>query len=234
LGATEFFSGGAKLIPTGGAHGKLRPEEIEIVPEASCLSVTNATEAGTVYTLGELRALGELARAHKLRMHMDGARFANAIATLGCSPAEASWRAGVDILVFGGTKNGTACADLLVVFDPALAAEIAPRYHRSGHRPSKMRFLSAQLEALLTDDLWLRTARRTNALARRLAAGLDGVLHPVEANIVFVRPRNLRALRDAGILFHDWTLFGEGVIRLVAGFGTTEEEVDAVIAKMRG
>lgn len=229
LGAPEFYSG-AKLIPSRGALGKLRAEEIEVVQNAHVLSLTNATEAGTVYSIEEMRALGEFARRHELRVHLDGARFANAIAALDCAPADASWRAGVDVLVFGGTKNGAAAAELLVVFDPALAKEIAPRYHRAGHRLSKSRFLSAQMEALLTDDLWLRTAKRTNALARRLAAGLGEVLQPVEANIVFARVASPRALRDAGFLFHDWRVFGENAIRLVAGWGTSEAEVDAFIA----
>jgi threonine aldolase len=196
----------------------------------SCVSVTQATEAGTLYSPDELRAIADLG----LPMHMDGARFANALVALDCSPADITWRAGVDVLVFGGTKNGLLAAELIVVFREELAKEIAPRWHRAGHRLSKMRFLSAQFEAYLADDLWLRNARRANIAARRLARGLD-VLRPVEANVVFVRfaPHVASALRAEGFAFHDWTLFGEGAVRLVCGFGTSDADVDALLAAVR-
>jgi threonine aldolase len=197
----------------------------------SCVSVTQATEAGTLYSPDELRAIADLG----LPMHMDGARFANAVAALDCSPADLTWRAGVDVLVFGGTKNGLLAAELIVVFRQELAKEIAPRWHRAGHRLSKMRFLSAQFEAYLTDDLWLRNARRANAAARRLGEGLE-VLQPVDANVVFVRfaPHVASALRAEGFAFHDWPLFGEGAVRLVCGFGTSDADVDALIAAVWG
>jgi len=222
-GATEFFSGATlKLVP--GANGKLQPLDAE------CLSITNATEAGTIYTPDEVRALCSRAR----KVHIDGARFANALAALNCSPAALSWRAGADILVLGATKNGGLSADLIIVFRRELAAALAERWHRGGHRPSKMRFLSAQLEAYLTDDLWLRNARHANAAAARLARGLAGIngveiLRPVGANIVFARfPAPV-----PGFQFLDWPIFGEGALRIVTGWSTTDDDVDALLATVR-
>lgn len=231
LGAPEFFTHGAKLLPIPGANGKLSAKDVQPWPGVpSCVSVTQATEAGTLYTPDELRAIARLG----LPMHMDGARFANAVAALDCKPADLTWRAGVDVLVFGGTKNGLLAAELIVVFRRELADGIAPRWHRAGHRLSKMRFLSAQFDIYLTDDLWLRNARRANAAAQRLARGLD-VLRPVEANVVFVRlsPHVAAALRAEGFAFHDWDIFGEGAVRLVCGFGTTDDDVDALLAAVR-
>ena len=240
LGAPEFFTGGAKLFPIAGVNGKVSPADVrrsidEIGGEGrtalpSCLSLTQATEAGTVYGIDEVRALTEAAG---IGIHMDGARFANAVASLGCSPADLTWRAGVDVLVFGATKNGAMAAEVVVVFRRELAREIAPRWHRAGHRLSKMRFLSAQLEAYLQNDLWLRNARRANAAAARLASGLKAeILHPVEANIVFARfaPQLATALQEQGFLFYDWPLFGPGAVRLVCGFDTSDEEVAALVA----
>ncbi|HET8773952.1 MAG TPA: beta-eliminating lyase-related protein, partial [Thermoanaerobaculia bacterium] len=224
LGAPEFFTHGAKLLPTAGANGKLAADAVR-PGAASCVSVTQATEAGTVYSPGELRAIGDAG----LPVHMDGARFANALVALGCAPADLTWRAGVDVLVLGGTKNGLMGAELIVVFRKELVEEIEPRWQRAGHRLSKMRFLSAQFEAYLANDLWLRNARHANAAAQRLARGLD-VLRPVEANVVFVRfaPHVVGALRAAGFAFHDWPLFGEGAVRLVCGINTTDADVDAL------
>ena len=233
LGAPEFFTHGAKLYPIAGANGKLQPDDVRLAMQtiaASCISVTQATEAGTVYTPDELRALAELG----LPMHMDGARFANALVALECTPADLTWRAGIDVLVFGGTKNGAMAAELIVVFRKELAAEIAPRWHRAGHRLSKMRFLSAQFDAYLSDDLWLRNARRANAVAQQMARQLE-VLHPVEANVAFVRfaPHVAAALREEGFAFHDWPIFGPDAVRLVCGFGTSDEDADALIAAVK-
>ncbi|PYQ25760.1 MAG: low specificity L-threonine aldolase [Acidobacteria bacterium] len=222
LGAAEFFSG-AKLVPIPGAEGQLHREDFV---DASCLSITNATEAGTIYSPDEMRALCEGMK----RVHVDGARFANALVAQNCKPADLSWRAGADILVLGATKNGGLTADLVILFNGELADAMKAHWHRGGHRPSKMRFLSAQLEAYLTDDLWLRNARRANGAAGRLARGLssiDGVefLQPVEANILFVRlPAPV-----PGYQFFDWPPFGEGAVRIVTGFSTTNEDVDALI-----
>jgi threonine aldolase len=219
-GAVEFFSGAA-LNPMPGAHGKLAPID------ADCLSITNATEAGTLYTPDEVRALCERAD----RVHVDGARFANAVAALDCAPADLSWRAGVDVLALGATKNGGLAADLVIVFNRAFAERMAFHWHRGGHRPSKMRFLSAQLLAYLTDDLWLRNARRANAAAARLAKGLANIrgveiLAPVQANIVFVRfPAPVPDYQ-----FHEWPIFGDDALRIVTGFATTDDDVDTLIA----
>ncbi len=233
LGAPEFFSGGAKLIPVPGAQGKLAPEAlahaIGNIGLSSCVSLTQATEAGTVYTPEELRALGEVAHAHDCKVHLDGARFANAVAHLDVAPADLTWRAGVDALVLGATKNGALAAEVIIAFDPTLARELAPLWHRGGHRLSKMRFLSAQLEAYLIDDLWLRNARHANAMAQRLAAGLSRVIHPVEANVVFARlPREI-----PGFVYYDWTIFGPDAVRLVTAFDTREEDVDAFLEAAR-
>ncbi|MFP5245064.1 MAG: threonine aldolase family protein, partial [Thermoanaerobaculia bacterium] len=197
MGAPEFFTGGAKLIAIDGANGKLEADLLartitEIGEEGrtakpSCVSVTQASEAGTVYSVEELRVLCDLAHRSGCRVHMDGARFANALVSSDATAAELTWKAGVDVLVLGGTKNGLLAAELIVVFNPSLAEELATRWHRGGHRLSKMRFLSAQFDAYLTDDLWLRNARHANAMAQRLASGLREVLRPVEANVVFTR-----------------------------------------------
>jgi len=243
LGAATFFSGGAKLVPVDGADGKLHAGDVAAaaartrksdIAVPACLSVTNATEAGTVYAAAELRALCDAARAAELRVHLDGARFANAVAATGASPADLSWRAGVDALTFGATKNGAMTADMIVLFRKELAPELAIRIHRAGHRPSKMRFLSAQLEAYLGDDLWLRHARHANAMAARLAEGLGPrveILRPVDANIVFVRfpPPLAAALQRDGFQFFDWPLFGDDAYRLVCGYATTEADVDGLV-----
>jgi threonine aldolase len=238
-GAPEFFSGGAKLIPILGAAGKMRPADlanaIQTVAESkrtavpACVSITNATEAGTVYSADEMRALRDVSSS--LRMHLDGARFANAVVATGTSPADLTWRAGIDLLTFGATKNGALAAEAIVVFRKSLAEEIALRQHRSGHRLSKMRFISAQLDAYLTDDLWLRNARHANAMARRLAQGLT-TIHPVEANVLFARfsPKQAASLRQQGFLFADWPIFGDDAYRLVTAFDTTAEQVDAFLA----
>jgi threonine aldolase len=222
-GAPEFFSRGAKLVPIAGARGKLHPDDL--IP-ARCLSLTNATEAGTVYTPDELRAL--TARGD-YRVHLDGARFANALAALRCSPADLTWRSGIDLLVLGGTKNGLLAAELLVVFRKDF--DLTTRIHRSGHRVSKMRFVSAQLDAYLSDDLWLRNARRANAAAARIADGIRDVVElvqPVEANVLFVRLPQ----KPEGVLLYDWPIYGENIYRLVTGWSTSDADVDALIGEL--
>lgn len=238
LGAAEFFSGGARLVPVGGGDGKLRGDDVAAIETFSCLSVTQATEAGTLYRIEELRELGDLAHARGAGVHMDGARFANALAAIGCAPADLTWRAGVDILSLGVAKNGAIGAELIVLFRKDLAANLTLLWQRSGHRLSKSRFISAQIEALLTDDLWLRNARHANAAAARLANGIRGhleILRPVEANIVFARiePARAAALRRQGFDFYEWELFGAGAVRLITAFDSTMEEVDAFIAAVR-
>ncbi len=201
-GAPEFFSGGAKLIGFPAADGKIRPEQLQraiafaedmgvhhVKPAA--VSLTQATEWGTVYGLSELAAITAVARQHRLPVHMDGARFANALVHLNCSPAEATWKRGVDVLSLGATKNGALCAEAVVFFDRAMAADFDRRRKRAGHLWSKSRFLSAQLLAYLQSGLWLDNARQANAMAERMARGLQAVagarlLHPVQANELFV------------------------------------------------
>ena len=248
-GAVEFYTGGAQLIPLAGDHGKLasgtlsealrrHPDRGRTVPAA--ISLTQITEAGTLYSLDEVAGLSEIARSRGMGVHMDGARFANALVALGCSPAEATWKAGVDVLSFGATKNGALVAEALVMFRPELTETLFYRRLRGGHVLSKMRFLSVQLEAYLEDDLWLRLAARANAMGRRLADGLAGVrgvelLHPVEGTEVFCRlPAGLeQGLRDQGFRFHPSGPTGAGEVRLVCAFDRTEGEVDALVAAAR-
>jgi threonine aldolase len=244
-GAPEFFTHGAKLVPLEGKDGKLVPETLERAlahfqkgfvhhVQPACLSVTQSTELGTVYTRGEIAALAALAHAHAMLVHMDGARFANALAHLGCTPAEATWRAGVDAMSFGATKNGALGAEAVIFFDPAEARDFEYRRKKAGHLLSKMRFVSAQLDAYLTGTRWLEYAARANRLARKLAAGLSSVrgaeiAHPVEANAVFVTlpDTTVARLRGLGASFYDWAPPEDGrtLVRLVASFATPEEDV---------
>ncbi|MGD0144211.1 MAG: low specificity L-threonine aldolase [Rhizomicrobium sp.] len=253
-GAPEFFSQGAKLVPLDGRNGKLDPAAIEIAlsrfpvgsvhnQQPSMISLTQATEAGTCYRLDEIAAIARVARKHGLKLHMDGARFANALAHLGCSPADATWRAGIDALSFGATKNGALCAEAVVFFNTGDVRDFEYRRKRAGHLPSKMRFVSAQLVSYLEDGRWLATAGRANGLARTLAKGLgeiDGaeLAYPVEANAVFVfLPDNVAArLRAAGATFLDWAppSGGRTLIRLVCSFATPEEHVARFLDVVRG
>ncbi|MEL0111075.1 MAG: beta-eliminating lyase-related protein, partial [Rickettsiales bacterium] len=173
-GAPEFFTGGAKLVPVGGPQGKIAPDALAAAVtgagvvhhvQPAAVSITQVTEAGTIYSPDEIRALAAICREHGLKLHMDGARFANAVEALGCSPAEASHRLGVDALSFGATKNGALCAEAILFFDAALARDAGYRRKRAGHLFSKMRFLAAQWDAYLANDLWRRNARHANAMA---------------------------------------------------------------------
>jgi threonine aldolase len=247
--AVEAFTHGAKLVTLEGANGKLEPRAVAAAlarfergsvhhAQPAAISITEASELGTVYTQAEIAALAKIARAEGLKLHMDGARFANALAHLNCAPAELTWRAGVDVLSFGATKNGAMGAEAVVFFDPAGAADFVWRRKKAGHLISKMRFISAQLEAYLSDDLWLRNAARANALARRIADGMGGDLaFPVEANEVFVRVSDATAarLRAGGASFYDWAPSEEGhtLIRLVTSFATRDEDVEKLIALAR-
>jgi threonine aldolase len=244
-GAPEFFTHGAKLVAIDGAHGRLTADsivhalgrfQIGVVhhPQPAAISITQSTESGTCYRLDEVGAIAELAQSRGLKLHMDGARFANAVAHLGCSPATATWRAGVDVLSFGATKNGALCADAVVFFRPEDARDFEYRRKKSGHLVSKMRFLSAQLLSYLEDDRWIHLARRANATASRLCRSLESVAgveiaHPVEANAVFARvPGEMAArLRKAGASFYDWERAGEDrtLIRLVCSFATLGDDV---------
>jgi threonine aldolase len=247
-GAGEFYTGGARIVPLAAAHGRLRPDVLRAAlqragightgrVQPAALNLTQATERGTVYRLDELDALVAVAREYGLRVHMDGARFANAIAALGCRPADVTWRRGVDVLSFGATKNGAMGAEAVVVFSEELAEPLRFRARRAGQVFSKMRFISAQLEAYLQDGLWLRLAAHANALAARLAAGLTTIagvrlLHPVEINEIFAAmPRRL----VDGLLADGFGLYdrGGGEVRLVTAFNNTEAQIDALVAAAR-
>ncbi len=248
-GAPEFYSAGAKLVPLQGDHAKIAPEALEAAimgagvvhhVQPAAVSLSQATESGTVYRPAEVQAIAEVARRHNLALQMDGARFANALVSLGCSPAEATWKAGVDVLTFGATKNGAFAAEAVVFFRPEQARDFAYRRKRGGHLFSKMRFISAQLEAYLTDELWLRNARRANAMAARLAAGLEALprislVHPVEANEIFARlPSDVaEGLYLEGFKFYPWGPEENGEFRLVTAFSTTEAEVDSFLDAVR-
>ena len=248
-GAPEFYSGGAKLVPIAGADGKITAGDLERTitgvgfvhaVQPAAVSLTQATEAGTVYTPEETAAIAEVARRHGLGLHVDGARFANAVATLGCSPAEATWKAGVDALSFGATKNGALAAEAVVAFKPELAETLGYRRKRGGHLFSKMRFLAAQWDAYLDGDLWLDLARHANAMAARLAAGLctlpgAALLHPVEANEIFARlpAAVIEGLLAEGFAFYRWGPEEACEVRLVTAFNTDPADVDAFLAAAR-
>lgn len=218
--APEFYTGGAKLSLVPAPDGRITAAELDRVigpvgarsfhnAQPGPISITQVTETGSVYALDQIRAIGDLARSRGQRLHMDGARFANAVAALDCSPADMTWKAGVDALSFGGTKNGCLGVEAAIFFDPTLAADFALRRKRGGHLFSKHRFLSAQMEAYLAGDLWHDLARRANAACTKLVAGLRAhpeaeILHPAEANLVFVSlPRaTLRRLIEAGADFY--------------------------------
>ncbi len=248
-GAPEFFTG-AKLMPLNGPHAKLEPEVLAAAlaltgsrpphqVEPAALSISQASELGACYRPAEIAALAEVTRGYGMALHMDGARLANALAHLDCSPAEATWRAGVDVLSFGATKNGAMAAEAVVFFRPELAQAFPYRRKQGGHLFSKMRFLSAQLEAYLTDDLWLRNARHANAAARQLSSGLlklpgAELGHPVEANEIFMAlPEAVVAgLEAEGQNFHRWPggSADKPMIRLVTAFNTTDQSVGDFIA----
>lgn len=240
-GAPGFFTGGATLLLVPGADGKLTPSGIDAAlaghrgdvhqVQARALSLTQATEAGTVYSPEALKALGDHARSRGWRVHLDGARFANAVAYLGCHPADISWRAGVDILSFGTIKNGGLSAEAIVVFDAALVDDLRYRRKRAGQMPSKGRFQAAQLLAMVEGGVWLRNAASANAGAARLAAAAgDRLIYPVEANEVFLRlrPGEAEQLRASGFGFYDWGAAGSGEARFVVAWDTDPDLVTAL------
>jgi threonine aldolase len=235
-GAPGFFSGGAKLMLVDGPGAKVTPEAVaaacdrvrkdvhQVQPAA--LSITNASEYGLAYSADEVGSLGALAQELGLAFHMDGARFANAIVSSGASPADVTWRAGVDALSFGFVKNGGLNAEALILFKRELAEEIAIRRKRAGHLLSKGRMLAAQIKALLDGDLWLDNARAANAAAQTLAQAAPGrLVYPVEANEIFLRvsSEEAAALRTLGFDFYDW---GVGEIRLVTSWDQQGAEID--------
>ena len=246
--ATSFFGGGLKLAAVAGSHGKIAAEAFgktlaSISPgqlhrgQPSAVSLTQASDLGVVYSLDEIRAVAEVAKARGLKLQMDGARFANAVARLACIPAELTWRAGVDIMSFGATKNGGALCDAIVVFSPGIADVVAVQLRRAGQVWSKMRFASAQLIAYVEDGLWLEMARASNARAARIAAGLRNIpdarlLAPVEANEIFLElpGKTMDALEGDGFQFYRRS---GTLARFVCRFDTTEAEADAFVAALR-
>jgi len=247
-GAPEFFANGSKILLLPGANGKVTPATVEHAvtrrsdihyPKPRVLSLTQVTEVGTAYSVVELQALTETARKHGLRVHMDGARFANAVAALNVAPADLTWRVGVDVLCFGGTKNGLAVGEAVVFFDRELAREFDYRCKQGGQLASKMRFLSAPWLGMLKDGAWLRHARHTNAMAARLEAGLRGlpgvqITYPVKSNAVFVKmpPAVERQMHERGWMFYTGVITGDES-RLMCSWDTTPEDVDGFVADLR-
>ena len=250
-GAPEFFTGGAKLVGIRGDHGRMTPDALADAlartggsvhgVQPGALSLTNVTEAGTVYSPDAIAALTTLARARGMACHLDGARFANAIVATGATPAQMTWKAGIDVVSFGGTKNGLMGVEAVVVFDKARAWELELRRKRAGHLASKMRYLAAQMDGWLDDGLWLHLARQANAMGGRLAAGFANharPLHPVEANIIFAAwPEGTHArLKAAGAVYYPWAAPapGEEAARLVTSWSTTDADVDGFLAALAG
>lgn len=246
-GAVEFQSGGAKLIPLKGSNGKIMPSILEdaidwfVIDEPhhsqpSMLSIAQTTEAGTVYTPDEINELSVVLKKHNLKFHMDGARFANAVAKIGCSPAEMTWKAGVDALSFGTTKNGTLGAEVALFFGGEDDKGFIYRRMRSGHLLSKMRFISTQIIAYLNDGLWLKNAAHANAMAERIRVGVENTsgikfTFPVQSNVMFAEiEESLRErLEGAGFHFYTKNIDGKSSSRLVTAFNTKPESIEEFI-----
>ncbi|MDE1177295.1 MAG: low specificity L-threonine aldolase [Edaphobacter sp.] len=245
-GAPEFFSNGSKLLTVATTNGKILPEVVrEIVlrrsdihfPPPRALTISQATETGLVYRPDEIAALAETARSHKMHLHMDGARFSNACASLGCTPAEISWKAGVDVLCFGGTKNGMAVGEAIVFFNRELARDFDYRCKQAGQLASKMRFLTAPWIRMLENGSWLSNAAHANTCAQRFAEGIKGldgidVMFEVDANAVFVRASEevFQALRDRGWRFY--TFIGGGA-RFMFSWDSREDRINELLADFR-
>ena len=255
----EMFTGGAKIIGLHGVEGKITPAVVEKTlkgfirsehdPKPAALSITNSTELGRVYTPSEIKALSAVAKSRKMKFHTDGARFANAVASLGVKPAEITWKAGIDVMSFGGTKNGGMLLEAVIFFDTALAEDFLYRRMRGGQLVSKSRYLGAQMLAYLEGDLWLENARQANGLAKRLVEGLKASNRirmplPSDANEIFaVMPKKLHdKLQAAGVHYHDWmpdTLGPKGIaeneifVRFVLSYATPPEEVERFIGLVK-
>jgi len=256
-GAPEFFTSGARLSPLDGASGKINPGELARVldrfdptfvhrGQPMAVSLTQSSEVGTVYSLDEIAELAVLAKNSGLPLHMDGARFANALVALDVPPADMTWRAGVDVLSFGGTKNGCWCAEAVVFFDPDRAKQLPYIRKRAAQLFSKTRFIAAQFHAYLDDELWLRLARHANAMAEQLEAGMTNspivdMAWPRQTNELFVTMAkdDAKRLSDAGVKFYAWPIPAEfegrlspnsGLYRFVTSFATTRQQVDQLLA----
>ena len=252
-GAPEFFGGGTKLVGLAGEAAKISPATLRAALEGAwggphhvtpaVLSLSQATESGTIYRVGEVRELADIARARGVALHMDGARIGNALARMNVSLAEITWKAGVDVLSFGATKGGTMGAEAVIFFDPKRGANMPDRRKRGGATASKHRFIAAQIEAYLEGDLWLRLARHANAMADALSAGLAAAgcapVWPVEANEVFApitREADNR-LKAAGAMYYPWpsesVAADKILVRLVTSFQTTKDDVDRFLSHVR-
>ncbi len=248
-GAPEFFTGGAKLIPIASTDGKISPESLENVirgignvhsAQPASLSLTQSCEVGTVYQSDEISKLSDKAHQHGLKVHMDGARFSNALVSLGVSPAEMTWKSGIDVLSFGGTKNGCLAAEAVIFFNPDDVGSFPFLHKRSGQLISKMRFVSAQLEAYVSDDLWLSNARHANAMAARLSGAmskLPGIqlAYPTESNEIFVEmPRDvIEKMNGLGFTVTEGELDETAPPRFVTAWNTQDSEVDQLLAALR-
>jgi threonine aldolase len=245
-GAPEFFMGGGKLLPADGEHGKLAPATINALGaqtgrvhsnKPGAVSITQSTELGTVYTVADVTALAAAAKRNKLAVHMDGARFANAVASLDCHPADVTWRAGVDVLSFGSTKNGLGVGEAIVFFNKTQADEFGWRMKQAGQLNSKMRLVTAPWIAMLENGVWLKNARHANAMAQRLSMALSRapgvhIMHPVQVNAVFVDlPVKVQAaVRTKGWRFY--TFLGETGCRLMCAWDTDPATVDRFAADL--
>ncbi len=243
-GAPELFTGGAKLIPMTGENGKLTADRLRTTvygrgnvhhAQPAAVSIAQSCETGVVYTVDEIASLAETAHGLGLKVHMDGARFGNALATLGADPAEITWKAGVNVLSFGGTKNGCFAAEAVVFFDREAAKGFEFLHKRSGQLLSKMRFVSAQLDAYISNDVWLRNARHANAMAKQLSeclAALPGIelAYPTEANEVFVRlPADIaRAVERDGFIVNEDELDGTAA-RFVTAWNTDAKDIERLL-----
>lgn len=247
-GAPEFYTCGAKLKLIDGSSSKMDVAALKKAAsqkvgdvhsnQPSCVSITQATETGSLYTIDEIKEVSTICKESGMTLHMDGARFANALVALDCTPAEMTWKAGVDVLSFGATKNGTMTADAVILFDDAKAQEMAFRRKRAGHLCSKMRFLSAQLSAYLADDLWLRNARQANNMAALLKSGLEkhaeiNILGAPATNILFcTMPKKVsNALLEEGFAFYN-DRWEHEVVRLVTTFGMTEKDIEYFLERI--
>ena len=240
-GAPEFYTGGGKLVTLQGVKGKITANELDesitgagIVhhTQPSSVSITQVCETGEVYQLDEIKEISDVTHKHNLNMHMDGARFANALVSLDCSPAEMTWKSGIDVLSFGATKNGCLAAEAIIFFKKDLVGNTAFLMKRAGHLLSKMRFVSAQLDAYITNDVWLKNARRANDMGKRLSEGLNNhsdinLSYPTEANEVFATfPRNkIEHLNSEGYTINEDEWDGKAV-RLVTAWNTKNNDVD--------
>ncbi|MDA7752468.1 low specificity L-threonine aldolase [Candidatus Pelagibacter sp.] len=243
-GAPEFYTGGAKLVNLNGINGKITAEELNksisgkgVVhhTQPSSVSITQLCETGEAYELDEIKKISEIAHNHKLNMHMDGARFANALVSLDCSPAEMTWKSGIDVLSFGATKNGCLAAEAIIFFKPELVGNLPFLMKRAGHLLSKMSFVSAQLDAYITNEVWLRNAKHANAMGKKLSQGLNQhnnieLAYPTDANEIFVKiPKDIiDQLNSEGYTINDDEWDGKAV-RLVTAWNTSLSDIETFL-----